>query len=174
MKTYFIDGSNKLIIKRGNIEEEKGDALICWIAYNLKMGPDSFYKIHKKAGAQVLSSISLLESYVKESAAFTTMPGLLEFYTIIHSVLPFKPAMFNESFFYIVKTLVAFKEKNVCRDAYFTFPAFDKASSIKHLLTYSFMLEDFSFVFMVETESEYKTTIKTMDKLLQKKWWRFW
>jgi hypothetical protein len=173
MKEYKIDKSNKIIIKQGNIEEEKGDAIVCWVAYNLKAGPESFYKIHKKAGAQVLSSITLLEPVVKECSAFTTMPGLLEFYVIVHSVLPFKPAMFNESFFYIIKTLATFKERNICRDAYFTFPGTDKKMFIENLLIYSYMLENFSFIWMIETKEEYNTTIKTMDKLLKKKWWNF-
>lgn len=167
MKEYKIDQSNKLIVKIGNIEEASGDALICWIAINLKAGPESFYKIHRKAGPQVLSSFILLEPLAKFSSAFTSIPGMMNFYTIIHSILPSNPSMFNDSFFNIIQTVKKYKESNICRDITFTFPSVNKKIIIEHLFTYTLLLENFTFNIIVDNDKEFKETIDILDNRLK-------
>lgn len=170
MKEYKIDKSNKLIIKQGRIEEEKGDALLCWSAINLKSGPESFFRIHRKAGAQVLGSIILLEPHLREGSAFTSIPGLTEFFVMIHAVLPIHPALYNDAFFNIVRTIKQYQESDVCRDLYLNFPFPDKKFLLNHLLTYTNLLNDFTFYVIVDDEKEYKEMIHICDKKF--KLWR--
>jgi hypothetical protein len=172
MKEYKIDKTNKLIVKIGEIEESKGDALLCWIAINLKTGPISFYKIHRKAGPQVLSSFILLDEYSKESAAFTSIAGMMNYYTIIHSILPINQNMYNDSFYNIIKTIIKYKETNICRDLTFSFPfpEIKKSMIFDHLFTYSLLLENFTFTLIVEDEKEYNSTISLLDKRLKRNW----
>lgn len=172
MKTYSLQNNNKLILKIGKIEEEKGDALLCWIAINLHNGPDSFHAIHRKAGVQVKYSFLYLEPHVREGSCFTSIPGLTEFFVILHSVLPFTPALYNDSFFNIINTIIAYKEKNVCRDLYLTFPTVDKKNILKNLLLYISKLENFSVYFICDNQEDYDKSVNIFDKEFTISWWR--
>lgn len=173
MKEYKINESNKIIVKVGQIEEEIGDALLSWSAINLRTGPDSFHRIHRKAGSQVLGSIILLESSIKEGSAFTSIPGLTNFFTIIHSILPIHPALYNDSFFNIIKTIKVYQETNICRDLYLTFPFKPQGMILDHLLTYSNQLNNFTFYIIVEEQKDFVLTCAILDDKIKSKLSKF-
>lgn len=170
MKEYKINDSNKLIVRKNKIEDEKGDALLCWAAIDLRNGPNSFYRIHKKAGSQVMGSIILFEPHLKQSCAFTSIPGLLDFYTIIHSILPIHPGLYNDSFFNIIRTIKRYQEFDICRDIYMSFPVENKTLILDHLLTYTELLSNFSFFIIVENDKDYDETISILNKKIKTSW----
>lgn len=171
MKEYLLSQENKIIFKVGNIAEEKGDALLSWSAINLKAGPDSFYAIHRKAGMQVSYSLMQMEPYVKEGTAFTSIAGMIDFFTIIHSILPIQnEKLYNDSFFNIINTIIGYKKKgNICRNLYLTFPSVNKKNILDNLFLYIDFLKQFSFVFVCSSEQEYNEAIKIFEKHFKKK-----
>jgi hypothetical protein len=160
---FEIGNNNTLTVQVGEIENQKGDVLVCWSAKTLKAGPPSFYHIHKKAGSQLSFAAMSYEPFAKEGDAFSTIAGFLDFNLVIHAVVPSEQHLFNIAFFNIINTAVAYKKDgNMVRSFYFNSPVNDYELIIDNFLTYHSQLSKVHFVLMVDNEVEYK---KVTDKL---------
>lgn len=168
-RIFLLKSGNKIILKQGVIEEQKGDVLLSWTGITLNTGSESFYKIHQKAGLQLGTSISLLSDYVKYGDSFVTIAGMLDFYKVVHCILPPNLLMFNTCFFNIIKTLITYKENNICRNLYLEFPIPHKKVIIENLFLYENQLKDFTFVFVAESFNDIEEAETVILEALQKK-----
>lgn len=168
MKEYNLQSENKLIIKQGQVEEEMGDVLISWCAETLRNGQETFHRTIKKAGHQVQYSMLSFEGKVRQGDCFTTIPGFVEFNTIIHSITPTNVNLFNNSFFNIMNTLKTYTKDNVCRDAYLTIPTVEFDGFIDNFMIYEKQLSGFSFNFVLDKEEDIVKLTKLLDKKLKK------
>jgi hypothetical protein len=162
-KEFTLKSKNKIIVMIGEIEVQTGDALLNWTSINLNSGPDSFYRIHRQAGSQLASATHLIRPYmeVKTGDVFSTIAGLLDFYIVLHGILPFpdESEMYEMLMFNTINVLETYKKKNVCRNLYFTFPDNNRKKVLQGLLNYESKLEEFTFIIMVN-EKEYEDTVK--------------
>ena len=169
-----LKSGNSIEVKKGFIEEQQGDALINWSNFNLNGGPDSFYRVHRKAGAQLRSATFPFQQYIRTGDAFSTMAGLLDFQLVIHAILPLPEEnhLYSMLMFNIINVLEEYKKDNLCRNVFLTFPDLNKKLLLEGLFTYEMKLNNFTFVFMAETDEEYNQLTNLFGEQKKKSLWQ--
>lgn len=114
-----IEGKDTLLtIKHGRIEDENSDVIVSWMNRDMRSGPNSFYRIHQKAGIQLFNAVLSYElgivGGVTECACFTTQPGQLECGTVFHVIMPEIKTLYARAFYNISETLREHSDRNMC------------------------------------------------------------
>jgi hypothetical protein len=139
----------------GDIIKIQGDVVLNWTTSTLNMGPLSFFKIHRAAGAQ-LSEITLpYKENVRSGDTFSTIGCLLPYYAIIHCI---KPDIFSHWGILarnLIATLSTYKENNLARNLYIPLPEKEFISEfISQLLIYEEYIKNIEFIFVCEFDWE--------------------
>lgn len=174
--TIELKSGNKIVLSIGEVEEQKGDAILNWTSLDLDAGPDSFYKIHRKAGPQVASAANVLRGHLQSSTAVSTIAGFLDFYIVIHSILPLpdEDKNFTLTWYNIINTIEEYQRRgNICRNLYCTLPFINK-NLLNSLLDYESQLENFTFYFMFQKEEDLIRVSEILKPSFRKKVKTFW
>lgn len=153
---YRIKNSDTaLIIKKGRIEEESGDAIINWCNLDLRSGPQSFYRIHNKAGMQLFDHTAGFEENVKECDCFTTMPGMLDVSIVFHMVVPTNKGNFLKCFNNLAANITEYKKENPLRNLSVYVPN-DPMLCLAGIKTFLFYLglDSVTVLYMTDNELE--------------------
>ncbi|MEO6304517.1 MAG: hypothetical protein ABIP51_15260 [Bacteroidia bacterium] len=152
--------NNTITVLAGDVAKQKGDVVLNWTNSSFTIGPPSFYNLMKESGWQPLDSVNTFKANIsygdlKAGDTISTIAGQLNFNLIIHAILP--EDTFSLTWRNIIATLKTYKKENVCRNVYITIP--DWTSVLENVATffeYQFLLTDFNYVFIVESEYEKK------------------
>ena len=119
MRTFdIVDKETRVVVRKGNIEEEATDIILNWVGSDLRSGPRSFFDIHLKAGPQLFNSFLSYEANmnsIRETDAFTTLPGLLACNLVVHAIMPTYEGNYMKTFMNIALTIGTFKKDNLAR-----------------------------------------------------------
>ncbi len=114
-----IQGSDTLLnIKKGRIEDETADVIVNWLHIDMRSGPNEFYNIHRKAGAQLFNSVITYEvgmNSIKHCDCFTTIPGLLDCRCVFHVIIPMVKKTYVRAFLNMAETIKTYKRENLCK-----------------------------------------------------------
>lgn len=156
--------NNSIIVQSGSVEEKEGDVLINWANSEFREGPPSFYNILKKTGYQPLSAIETFKANISkgrvvEGDSLTTIPGMIDYNLILHSLLP--KENFTFSWLNIMKTLNTYKKDNICRTVFFEIPDWNNLFNfIGEFFVYQSLVTNIKFVIVChEMELKFLTSI---------------
>lgn len=165
-KTYKLKSGNKIVLRVGEIEEEKGDAILNWTSLSMDTGPDEFYKINRKGGPQVMSAMRTIQPYVNYGDVVSTIAGLLDYNLLLHAIYPppTSPTIYELIVFNAINTIKEYQSKgNICRDLTLTLLN-NEAQLLNGIFDYENKLENFSFIFIIPTTKEFVIKEKVFDK----------
>lgn len=168
----MIVQKNQIEILIGNPFKMKGDVVLNWTtSFFERSMTASFRDLVKESGPQPIDAIYTFQANISQGSlssgdSLSTIPGLIKFNLIIHSIIPFN----NFSWLNIMKTISRYKEENLCRTVFIPLPNWeDRDYFISEFLTYQTTLEDISFIFVVTDDLQKRL----IEDLLKQKGWKF-
>jgi len=192
-----IVNKTKYILEIGEIDKIEGDVLFLWTTQNLNSGDATFIKVHKEAGSMLYEQCMNAaikygttdendQKSIPVGQAIITDAGKLDFYNIIHCVLPNyrfaeqrnkRETIFSNVLYLGVELAKAYGDASYkLNSAFFTpIPSVVygevKEEDIKVFFRTLFKISDFKKLHIVcATEEEYKKYTKVFSKLTQSVW----
>lgn len=189
-----IVNKTKYILEVGQIDKMEGDVLFVWTTQNLNSGDATFIRIHKEAGSIIYEQCMNAamkygeadenqQKVIPVGQAIITDSGKLEFYNMIHCVLPNKriKEQFNKRTLLLTNVVYLGAElADAYGDAsYKLHSAFFSPippviygevnkDDIKLFFTTLFKISKFKKIHIIfETEEEYKKYVKVFTSLTQ-------
>jgi len=114
-KYDIIGTSTKLVLRKGRIEDQDVDAIVNWVNVDMQSGPNSFYRIHDKAGIQLFEHTIAFDSSVKEGDSILTRAGMLPCNIVLHAVVPVHKQTYLRCFYNMMENIKTYKKRKLLK-----------------------------------------------------------